>query len=471
MAFVFIAHSQQEPSRTGPSGAAASVAQTACGKATTRPPSAWHPLHGLRSCFVLCAFFFGLGFGGVSEAFAGHHQNVSEAIEQAHAQLGSRFMDPHGVLLDYVGETPSPEDCRLGRPNVIGWWSPIENGPMFTGLYLAAASERARRSGRDADKSRARQLAQGLLLCASVSDVASFIARGVGTDGRCHYPLGSDDQTHPWFYGLHAYLRSGLPTPEEASAIRAKVASVANGLHASGWKCPCDGAFTGDFRGGFTGHLFRDAVRYLYLLRATHEITGDPKWMERYQGALQEKPFKSEHTRLQICAGGYGQDREAIQRLDQNQLWIYVGSQGSLARLIAMESVSENQRYFRTGLALNAQNAAAAISGFRSFDNSDTKYFGNADWRKSYPDWFPQPTQAEAARLALMGDKAAQGERRGYERAFVRNPLAACAIAALGCDGAFREPIEEAIRHYDYSKLYTAEFFFAECAFYALPER
>jgi hypothetical protein len=70
------------------------------------------------------------------------------AVEQAHARLWRERIDPYGVMLDYVGELPTPEDTRLGRPNAIGWWSPIENGPMFTGLYLPAACERARRTGR-----------------------------------------------------------------------------------------------------------------------------------------------------------------------------------------------------------------------------------------------------------------------------------------------------------------------------------
>ena len=62
---------------------------------------------------------------------------------------------------------------------------------MFTGLYLPAACERARRSGdRATDKAHARRWRRGLLKCASVSDVPGFIARGMGTDGQCHYPLG-----------------------------------------------------------------------------------------------------------------------------------------------------------------------------------------------------------------------------------------------------------------------------------------
>ena len=41
---------------------------------------------------------------------------------------------------------------------------------------------------------------------------------------------------------------------------------------------------------------------------------------------------------------------------------------------------------------------------------------------------------------------------------------------ALECSEG-REAIEQAIRHYDYSKLNMAELFFAECAYYALPAK
>ena len=51
----------------------------------------------------------------------------------------------------------------------------------------------------------------------------------------------------------------------------------------------------------------------------------------------------------------------------------------------------------------------------------------------------------------------------------MRNPLAAAALIALaGYTDGF-ESVRRAICHYDYAKLNMAEFFFAECAYYALP--
>lgn len=394
---------------------------------------------------------------------------LSQAVEQAHSELWHRFVDSHGIIRDFVGEVPTPEDCALGKPNAIGWWSPIEDGPMFTGLYLPAACERARRSGDAVDKNNARRLMQGLIKCASVSDVPGFIARGIGSDGRCHYPLGSDDQTHPWFLGLHAYFTSDLASEEERKQIAAKVKEVAEVLETTAWKCPCDGAFKGDFRGGFQGHLFRDAVRYLFMLRATHEITNDPVWLDRYHKALAEKPAPGHLTRAEICAVGYPHDREAIKSIDEHGLWIYVGSQASLAKLIAMESDESRRATYRAGLAINSRCALVSIEAHTQFDNQDTQVFGHANWRKGYPKWFAQRTQADAQKLSEMGDKAVLGKRKYYETRFVRNPLAAAAIIALSGNNADRAAIERAIRHYDYTKINLSVLFFAECAYYALP--
>lgn len=394
----------------------------------------------------------------------------AQAIEKAHAETWRRFVDEHGVVRDFVGDLPTPEDCRLGKPNAIGWWSPIENGPMFTGIYLQALVERARRSGLAADKVQARKLSQGLLKCASVSDVPGFIARGVGSDGQCHYPLSSDDQVHPWFLGLHAYLLSDIPSAEERKVLVAKVREVADVLEGNGWRVPCDGAFKGDFRGGFKGEHFRDVVRYLYMLRATHEITGDRIWLERYRQALAEKPAKSMETRQEICALGCPRDLTFIPTLQKGQFWIYVGSQAGLAKLAATETEAAAKAAFLEGLAVNARFALPAVETHPQFDNDDQKVFGSADWRNVYTTWFPQPTQAEAKRLSEIVDYKKRGPRKAYESAWMRNPLAAAAVVALAGDEAGRPSVLKAVSHYDYAKLNMAEFFFAEVAYYALPE-
>jgi hypothetical protein len=404
-----------------------------------------------------------------AKRFPSFHASTDLAVQQAHAKLWRGHIDPHGIILDFIGEIPTAEDCALGKPNAIGWRSPLANGAMFTGLYLPAACERARRSGAAADRAEARWLAQGLLQCASVSKVRGFVARGIAANGSSHYPMGSDDQTHPWFYGFHAYLQSDLPSGDERRQIVAKMVEVADALEALGWKCPCDGAFTGEFRGHFKGHLFRDAVRYLHMLLVMYDVTRDDRWLARYRQASAERPAKSALTRTEICAVGYSHDREAIKGIDENSLWIYVGCQAAVASLAAMETDGSLRAQYQTGLAANVRNALPAVASHREFDNQDRKVFGSADWRAGYPNWVPQKTQADAENLVETGDKVKLGQRKSYESKLMRNPLAAANIVALGGGTAERAVVEDALRHYDYAKLNMSEFFFAECAYFALP--
>jgi hypothetical protein len=396
---------------------------------------------------------------------------LERAVESAHAILGTKFVGPEGLIHDYVGDLPTPEECAQGKPNAIGWWSPIENGPMFTGTYLAAICRRACRSGAAADREQANRLARGLLACASVSDVPGFIARGMGTDGKCHYPMGSQDQTHPWFYGLHAYATSGLPNPGQRKAVVDKMKQVAEVLEAADWKCPCDGTFRGQSRGEFKIVRHHGAAMYLFILRAMYDVTGEDVWLARYQSAKNECSQTSGKTRLEICAEGYPHDRDEIANIQQWQLWIYVSSQGGLARLAEWETDEHARSQYRAGLAVNARGALGAIETYKTFDNNDTKTFGHARWREAYPAWFPQKTQSDAEKMASTGDRKILGDRKHYEAGRMRNPLAAAAIIALGGYEDGFEPVRQTICHYDYARLNMAEFFFAECAYYALPAR
>jgi hypothetical protein len=275
---------------------------------------------------------------------------------------------------------------------------------------------------------------------------------------------------HPWFLGLHAYLRSDIPTAAERAVLVAKVREVADVLEGNGWRVPCDGAFKGDFRGGFKGEHFRDVARYLYMLRATHEMTGDAVWLERYRQALAEKPAKSAETRQEISALGCPRDLSFIPTIQKGQFWIYVGTQAGLARLAAVETDPAVKAAYRQGLDVTARFALSSVDTHAMFDNADQGFFGTANWRAANPTWFPQPTQAEAERLAKIVDYKKRGPRKNYEATWVRHPLAAAAVLALSGGESGRAAVLKAVSHYDYAKLNMAEFFFAEVAYYALPE-
>jgi hypothetical protein len=132
--------------------------------------------------------------GGASAAPP--REAVEAAVQRAHAELWRRFVDEHNILLDYTALDgrilrPTPQDCREHKPSALSWGVPIEDGPMFNGLYLDAMCNRWKHTRDEADRARARRLVEGLLLLASLGKTPGFIARGVATDGKTTYPMGS----------------------------------------------------------------------------------------------------------------------------------------------------------------------------------------------------------------------------------------------------------------------------------------
>ncbi|MEK6796706.1 MAG: hypothetical protein AABZ39_18160 [Spirochaetota bacterium] len=413
-------------------------------------------------------------------------KDTAAAIDKAHAAMWSRMIKDDGIMLDFTDRDgavviPTPEECAEAKPNAMGWWTPIENGGFFNGLYLPAVCERYRRTKSDTDKAHARALAKGLMLLASVSDVPGYIARGVATDGKSHYPSGSDDQTHPWFYGLYFYAKSGIPDAAEREGIIKKMNEVARALKANRWMCPCDGIFTGQNRGAFSGKGFRDASRLLFILRAMYELTRDESWLADYRSAVTETPRGSKVDRSAICAEGAERDLDHIKDL-LTQMWIVAGSQGSLAELIRLESDAALRRAYREGMVKTALYAAASIAAYKGFDNGDEPPFRFHAWREMLnPNYKPQANQDEATKVAIAQLRAVNiidrtnqlVPRRDMENAQLRSPLSAAFVVAL-CDDEevrknWRPAIEAAILHYEYAKVYGSLFFFAECAYYALP--
>lgn len=396
---------------------------------------------------------------------------VETAVEQAYTEMWGRFVSTRGIVYDYVGELPTPKDCAEGRPNAIGWWSPIENGPMFTGPFLQAMVRRAKRTGLGEDVSRCRRLAEGLLLCAEVGGTPGMIVRGVGSDGRCHYPLGSTDQTVPWFFGLDAYVQSGLPDPAFRARVVAKMAEVGEAIEKVGWRIPSDGAFKKEFRGDLYGDFlpFRGATHFLLILRALADATGLEKWKNAYCRARDEKyPGGYAETRLDVCAYGYRFDKEKAKKpfeMEPHQYWIYVCAQGCLAELAAREEDPSIAARYREGLVRGADGAHGFMAGCRDYRNDRERPFRYANWRDGY-HWREQPTQKIAEKVASSPKKNVLGNRKSLESRQVTAPLAAAAICAYA--GKYGDEICQTLAHYDYSTPAISTIFYAVVAWEAL---
>ncbi|MBU2904002.1 hypothetical protein KO529_04330 [Arenibacter algicola] len=390
---------------------------------------------------------------------------VEDAVEQANIELWGKFIDKYGIVNDFVGQRPTAFDAKLSRPNAFGWWTPIEDGAFFTGMYLIAACERAKSTRLDVDRDKARILAQGLLKLSSVSDIPGFISRGVSTDGVTHYPNGSNDQTIPWFYGLYHYLKTDIPSIKESEIIKSKLIEVVNAIRLNNWQFPSDGLFTGKSRDDLKDDRFLEVPCYLLLLRCMYELTGDISWLNWYQNALNEAPEGGSLIRADICAQGiaYDQDMWGDRR---DYLWIYVMKQASLVELAKLEKNRYIRSKFLDGINSNRTFVMEYAKEFTKFDNNDKKTFGNKEWREVYADWYPQFTIDEAINVSKLSNKDKIGQRKGYEKVYMTSPLSAVSIIALAGNSKDCELIDKIISHYDYSKLYLSEFFYAEFAYY-----
>ena len=393
------------------------------------------------------------------------------AIEQAHTEIWRRFIDPHGVMVDFTDldgsvNLPTPEECREGKPNALGWYQPIENGAMFNGLYLDGVLNRWRATKSEADAAKARRLMEGLLFLNSISEVTGFVGRGVSTDGRSHYPMGSNDQTMPWYFGLWCYLESGLATAEERERIVKHLRQTTDAIIKLRWQMPAEAPF--GKRGGFFGYTFETAPRHLFVLKLMHRITGEDHWDAQYREALAQRGGEGNRSRLEICEAGMVFDYARTHN------WTSCVSVSALRGLWEMETDSAWRKAYADGLVKSAHLAAESLPMGTQFQTVDGTTFSQ-DWRAAMmPLWKPQVTEQEASELAgrQLREFAKISTRRHGESAFIREPTSAAWILTLCPDAELVKQhapaIERMIAHLDYSQLYYSTFFWVESAWWRL---
>lgn len=398
---------------------------------------------------------------------------VAQAAEKAHSELWRRFIDAYGIMIDFADmdgkvSLPTPEECREGKPNALGWWAPIENGAMFNGLYMDSSVNRWKRTQAAADAEKARKLMQGLLLLNSISDVKGFVGRGVSTDGKSHYAMGSNDQTLPWFLGLWRYWQSDIATNAEKAKIAQHLVTTAEEIVRLGWKMPAEPPF--GTRGSFEGFHFEEVSRKLFTMKALHAVTGDAKWQTMYLDELAKRGGEKNLSKREICEGGM------VFWYSKTHNWTSCAAVGALRGLWEMESDAELKSVYAKGLAASAKLAAEALPLAQQWDNADTSPF-EMNWRVMNADWKPQTTEKEAQELAMVQIKSflKVAPRRGKETAFIREPTAAAWIVTLCPDAAVLKAhtpeVEKVITRYDFAKLYYSQFFWVEMAWERLKNR
>ena len=401
------------------------------------------------------------------------HPDSATAIDQAHTELWRRFVDEYGILVDFCDlegkvNLPTPEECRAGKPNALGWFQPIENGAMFNGLYLDAAVNRWRSTKAREDAAKARRLMEGLLLLNSISDVKGFVGRGVSTDGRSHYPMGSDDQTGPWFIGLWRYYDSGLASEEEKDRLRRHLVETTEAIVSLGWNMPAEAPFWK--RGTFEGFHFEKAVRKLFVMKLMARVTGEASWEERYRAELGVAGGELALTKRQYATGGMKY------HYAPTHAWTSCVAVGALRCLWEMEEEPALKADYAAGLRASAVLAAECLPLAEKFDHANPSVFSQ-DWRTAMmPLWKPHTTEQEAVDLAIAQLKAFGkiSPRRHSEAAFIREPSAAAWIVSLCPDKdvvkTHLPAIERLLRRYDYADLYYATFFWVESVWWRVRD-
>ncbi|WP_138994515.1 hypothetical protein [Larkinella sp. C7] len=404
--------------------------------------------------------------------------SLGNQIELASQEIEKRFLSPQtGILYDYAGRDgtnfiPTPEECQSDKPNGLAWWSPIENGAFFNGIYLDGLCNRWKITRKKEDALAARKIADGLVLLATVGKAPGFIARGISTDGKSHHVAGSDDQTGPWFYGLWRYIKSGIPDQNEKIRLINLMESVGKALEKTNWQLPCDRDGYG-FRGNLTDKGCRISVRLVFIYRALYDVTKNKHWLDGYHQRLNEIPEGDSMNRLEVCSAGLPYETVNPEKGNktENEFWITGISQAMLKALVGLEENPERREKFRKGLLAGAERAALHLSRYKNFDNAHDLAF-TENWRVMNTLWKPQPDIATTLEVALQQVREWNklSPARGYEDKHMREPLFACWVVLLSGNkelvARYQPELKRMLKHYDWKRLYTSRFFVVIPAYY-----
>lgn len=413
-------------------------------------------------------------------------------MRDAFDEIEKRFIHKStGLPLNYTGLDgtvilPSEEEVEQGKPSMLSWNCPIEDGAYYGGLYLSALVNLALYSDIPV-KTAAKRVANGLISL-SETETDGFVARNYIGDKKVHYAIGSNDQTFPWFYGLWMYYRSNIPTNEEKANIKERLSSVALALEKLDWKIPSDPLSVG-FRGDYKTKTVNDVAKLLFIHRAMYELTSNDEWLDKYHKYLNSYPDKSDEKRIDILRRG-----AAVEEYDHGSVF-YCIKDGEAAEevfgqpvslmtypfftkamvdialraLIDMETDDDIKEAYNEGLLKDAEASLSHIERYKGFDISNAPRF-SLDWRAMNVMWKPHNTANEAHEIAWsqMSVWFRECPRFPYENAFVREPLYAGFVSVLGraeVSSSDKEKIIDMLNHYPWEKLNTSTFYVALCLY------
>ena len=397
-------------------------------------------------------------------------KNISEMLHEIVWKRYIRF--PFGHLLDYAepdGSTifPTKEQCEADFPNPMGWWTPSENGSFFTGLYLAALTEKYKLCLSEKTADEINLLIEGLFLNQDISEVDGFIARGVANDGISHYKLSSEDQVGPWVYGLWCAYFCDAVSEDVKSEIAVHIEHELEGLYKNGFDIPCE--WKGHNWGSFIHADFRGCAKLLGCVMAAYTVTGKKKWLDLYEKLAEEKP-DGIFTRAEICRNGLAPDM--VKNNGLIQFWIHACAHLFVKMLVSCDK--KREQLYREGLRNNGVTAVKFLDGYKDYLSVKGKAF-DTDWTKISHLYRKPENPTDGMNIALEQNRYWMKEivpERHAEHNMLGNMLFASVICATSENESVKvyaeKKINEAIKAIDWQSLNLSYAFVAESVLYYL---
>lgn len=320
-----------------------------------------------------------------------------------HGEVFRRFIRmPAGQFLDYADENgntviPTPEECAANQPNILGWWTPIENGAFFGGLYLLVLLRDYDRAPSETLAGEIRLVAGGLKGLQDVARRDGFIARGTATDGVSHFPSSSEDQTAPWIMAMNAYRLSALVDPAEKAELKERLLRTLLAIRGNGWRIPDDfpdrELSSNDWG---SGRDWRGMSKLLYCARLIYALTGDEADLCAFEALRDGRPQSSPYTRLEILSHGFSHDM--VRNTGLIQFWIDLCAHLALTELSAWDAA--HAPFYDAGRRLNGVTALEFVTDIEKYDNLPGKF--ELDWRPILRFWKPfAGSHAQQTAMAL----------------------------------------------------------------------
>ena len=389
--------------------------------------------------------------------------DFKQIADRIQDQIMNRFADKFGIITDYRGLNgeivlPVPEECEQNIPNVKGYWTPIENGGFFTGLYLVGQCKRYGTERTEKNRAVIRRLVSGLCKLQDVAEVPGFIARGVGKDGKCHYGSSSSDQFFPWVIGLDAYLDTDIPNPDERKMLVRRLLDTAEELEKRNWRLPDESKIFPSC-GNLASASYHAAARLLLFFQILEKHTGDLRW-GRLKEQFSTQKFRDGSTRLDMIARGPGK------MMSIWNVWWLVNDQYAVRCLLDVEKDPAVRARLEDGLTNAAEAARPLVFSYKNF-KPDLAF--SPDWHKIIASGAQSQNNGKEFQMLFLRQLSKWRKVSpaiAEEKETLLPAFSAAWIIVLTGDkkriDAIRPDLRRMIQFSDCTKLYYATFFYAE---------